>query len=154
VRAPLAPLAIQPVAVKTTANYLRALRRRIWAVLVVAIPLAILGTILVLRLPPVYLVKAEIEINPPEYDPVLATLVSHGTGRRGTASQDRYVPNRAAQLRSRWLAELVVRDETLAPELSQYEDPAVELFDRNLTVLQPQKNSNSFLVTLEGRDAT
>ena len=154
VRAPLAPLAINPAVVKTPGNYLRALRRRIWVVLAAAIPLAILGSITVLRLPPVYQVKAEIEINPPEFDPALATLVSHEIGRRDPASQDRYVPNRAAQLRSRELAELVVNHHELAPELSQYEDPAVELFDRNLTVLQLQKNSNSFLVTLEGRDPT
>src|SRR5579883_3424178 len=153
VHTPLAPLAINPAAVKTTGSYLRALRRRIWVVLAVAIPLAILGSILVLRLPPVYLVKAEIEINPPEYDAALATLVSHELGRRDPASQERYVPNRAAQLRSRELAERVVRDPALEPELSQYEDPAVELF-RSLTVLQVQKNSNSFHVALEGRDAT
>jgi capsular exopolysaccharide synthesis family protein len=153
VRTPLAPLAFNPAAVKTTAHYLRALRRRIWVVLATAVPLAILGSILVLRLPPVYVVKAEIEINPPAYDPTLAVLVSHELGRHDQASQDRYIPNRAAQLRSRALAELVVSTADLAPELSRYEDPFVELFDRHLSVVQVQKNSNSYLVSLEGHDA-
>src|SRR5207253_7674035 len=100
----------------------------------------------------VYLVKAEIEINPPEYDPVLSTLVSHDIGRRDASGFERYVPNRAAKLRSRELAERAVSDPRIAPELSQYADPAVELF-RTLTIQPVQKNSNSYLVTLEGRDA-
>ncbi len=36
-----------------------------WMVLAVAVPLAIVSSIVVLKLPPVYLAKAEIEINPP-----------------------------------------------------------------------------------------
>jgi capsular exopolysaccharide synthesis family protein len=150
-RAGSASLALNPAAVKTTSNYFRALRRRVWMVLAVALPLAIAGSILVLRLPPVYLAKAEIEIHAPEYDQALSALVSHDIGRRDPASQDRYVPNRAAQLRSRWLADRVVNDPSIAPELSQYVEPAVELF-RTLSVQQYQKNSNTFIVTLEGSD--
>ena len=63
---PGAPPAVNPAAVKTTSNYLKALKRRFWVVLAVAVPLAITTSILVLRLPPVYVVRAEIEINPPE----------------------------------------------------------------------------------------
>jgi capsular exopolysaccharide synthesis family protein len=140
-----------PAALKTTASYVRALKRRVWVVLALAAPLAIAGSVYVLRLPSIYLAKAEIEIHPPEYDPVLSTLVSHEIGRRDAAIQDRYVPNRAAQLRSKWLADRVVADSRIAPELSQYVDPAVELF-RTLNVQQVQKNSNLFVVTLEGRD--
>jgi capsular exopolysaccharide synthesis family protein len=146
------PLAVNPAALKTTSNYLRALRRRIWAVLAIAVPVAIGASIYVLRLPPVYLVKAEIEIDPPEYDPMLSTLVSHDLGRHDSASQERYIPNRAAQLRTKWLREKVVNDPRIVPELSQYLDPAEELF-RTLNVIQVQKGGNSFLVTLEGRDA-
>ena len=36
-----ASLAINPAAVKTTSHYLRALRRRFWMVLSIAVPLAI-----------------------------------------------------------------------------------------------------------------
>jgi hypothetical protein len=99
-RVAAAPLAINPAAVKTPSNYLKALRRRIWVVLAIAVPIAILGCIYVLHMPPVYLVKAEIEINPPEYDPALATLVSRDIGRRDGGSQERYIPNRAAMLKS------------------------------------------------------
>jgi succinoglycan biosynthesis transport protein ExoP len=64
-RAAPTSLAINPAAVKTTSNYVRALRRRVWAVLALAVPLAIAVSIYVLRLPPVYLAKAEIEIRDP-----------------------------------------------------------------------------------------
>ena len=47
------------------------LRRRFWMVLSIAVPLAITASILVLKLPPVYLAKGEIEINPPAIDPEL-----------------------------------------------------------------------------------
>ena len=63
-RAAPTSLVINPAAVKTTSNYVRALRRRVWAVLALAVPLAIAVSIYVLRLPPVYLAKAEIEISP------------------------------------------------------------------------------------------
>jgi succinoglycan biosynthesis transport protein ExoP len=146
------PLTINPAAVKTPSNYLRALRRRVWMVLAIAVPMASVACIYVLRLPPVYLVKAEIEINAPDYDPMLSTLVSHDIGRRDSGSQERYIPNRAAQLKSSRLQERVVRERTLAPQLSQFEDPAAELF-RNLNIIPVHKNGNTFIITLEGGDA-
>ncbi len=140
-RVAAAPLAINPAAVKTTSNYLKALRRRVWVVLAIAVPLSIVACIYILRMPPVYIVKAEIEINPPDYDPALATLVSHDIGRRDPGSQERYVPNRAAQLKSRRLHETRrQRTPSLQPELSQYEDPATELF-RSLNVLAASRRT-------------
>ena len=44
-------LAMNPAAVKTTSHYFRALRRRFWMVLSIAVPLAIASSILVLKLP-------------------------------------------------------------------------------------------------------
>ena len=41
--------AVNPAAVKSTSNYLMALKRRFWAVLAVAVPLAITTSILALR---------------------------------------------------------------------------------------------------------
>ena len=119
-------------------------------VLAVAVPLAIVELDLVLRMPPVYLVKAEIEINPPEIDPALSTLVSHELGRRDPSATANYVPNQEARLRSKWLAEQVVKNPAIAAELSQYVDPAFELF-KTLTVVQFKK-TNSFIVSLEGQD--
>ncbi len=113
-------LSLNPSAVKTPSNYLRALRRRVWVVLAIAVPVAVLGCIYVLRMPPVYIVRAEIEINPPDFDPVLSTMFSHPIGHRDAGSQERYVPNRAAQLKSVRLHEKVVRDQSISPELGQY----------------------------------
>jgi capsular exopolysaccharide synthesis family protein len=146
------PLTILPNVVKTPSNYLRALKRRVWMVLALAVPMASLACIYVLRLPPVYLVKTEIEINAPDFDPALSTLVSHEVGRREPGSQERYIPAKAARLKSGALHERVVNIPELAPQLSQYDDPATELF-RSLNILPVQKNGNTFLVTLEGGDA-
>ncbi len=152
-RANPTPLSLNPAAVKTPSNYLRALRRRVWVVLAIAVPAAVLGCIYVLRMPPVYSVRAEIEINPPDFDPVLSTMFTHPIGRRDAGTQERYVPNRAAQLKSARLHERVVRESSISAELAQYEDPATELF-RSLTCVPVQRNSNIYIVTLEGRDPT
>ena len=76
------PTRLQPAAVKTTSDYFQALRRRFWMVLAIAVPLADPSVDLVLKLPPVYMAKAEIEINPPGIDPELSALVTHDPGRR------------------------------------------------------------------------
>jgi capsular exopolysaccharide synthesis family protein len=144
-------LPANPAAVKATADYLRALRRRFWMVLAIAVPMGLLGCIYALRLPPVYLVKAEIEINVPDYDPVLSTLVAHDLSRRDAASQSQYVPNRAAQLKSVRLQENALRAEDIQADLSQFEDPVNELYP-TLNVLPVQRGGNTFIVTLEGRD--
>ena len=108
-------------------------------------------SIMVLRLPDVYSVRAEIEINPPQIDPLLSTLVSHEIGRSDPTTQASYIPNREARLRSKELAQKVVEHPTIVQAVSHYADPAVELF-KSLMVLQARKNSNSFIVTLEGGD--
>ncbi len=145
-----APLMVNPAAVKTTSNYLRALRRRFWMVLAISVPLAIGAAILVLKMPPVYLAKTEIEINPPEIDPALSALVTHDVGRRDSASAAQYVPNHEARLRNKSLHERVVSDPSIAPDAAKYDDPAFELF-RSLTVTQ-WKKTNSFTVSLEAND--
>ena len=139
-----------PAAVKSPSDYLRALRRRIWMVLAVAIPMAVLSCTYVLRMQSVYLVKAEIEINAPDYDPVLSTLVSHEIGRRDGGTQAQYIPNRAGQLKTARLHQKVVGASDLEGLLSQFEDPTELLSSLNVVPLQ--RNGNTFLVTLEGRD--
>ena len=142
---------INPAAQKTTSDYFKAVRHRIWMVLAIAVPFAILSSIMVLRLPPVYVVKAEIEINPPQLDPTLSALLTHEIGRSDPAAQASYIPNREARLRSKELAQRVVSNDSIVPAVSQFADPALELF-RSLSVLQVKKNGNSFIVTLEGGD--
>jgi len=146
----LSPLGLNPAAVKSTSHYLGALRRRFWMVLVIAVPLAIMASVLVLKLPPVYLARAEIEINPPTIDPELSALMTHDTGRHDPSVTANYVPNHEAWLRSKWLAQKVVDDPTLVSEMARYADPAFELF-KTLTVIR-LKGTNSFTVTLEGSD--
>ena len=140
-----------PAAVKTTSDYVQALRRRFWLALAVAAPMAITTSIMVLRLPAVYQAKAEIEINPPEIDPWLSSLVAHDVGRRDPASHATYIANREVRLRSPWLKEQVVADHRVAPRVSQYAEPAIELF-KTLAITQVKKGGNAFIVTLEGND--
>ena len=143
-------LAINPAAVKTTSHYVGALRRRFWMVLMIAVPMAIASSILVLRLPSVYLARGEIEINPPTIDPVLSALMTHEPGRHDPAATASYVPNHEAWLRSKGLAQKVVNDPSLAIPIAQYADPAFELF-KSLYVLR-MKGTNSFVISLEGND--
>ncbi len=147
----LSPAAINPAAVKTTSNYLKALTRRFWMVLAIAVPLAITMSIMVLKQPAVYVVRTEIEINPPEVDPWLSTLVATEGGRRDPASQSNYVANHEVKLRGRPLAERVVSDPVIAPKVRQYADPAFELILSTL-VVQQVKRSSTFIVTLAGND--
>lgn len=150
-RAVAAPMPVNPAATKTTSDYLRALRRRIWMVLAVAVPMAVLACTFVLRMKPVYLVKAEIEINAPDYDPVLSTLVSHEIGRRDAGVQAQYIPNRAAQLKTARLQQKAVSAPDIRADMSQFDDPVAELLT-SLNVVPLQRNGNTFLVTLEGND--
>ncbi len=137
-------------ALKSPANYFQALRRRAWMVLAVTAPLAIVASMVVLKLPPVYLARAEIEINPPEIDQVLSALVNHDIGRRDPTNAANYVPNGEARLRSKGLHERVVADEAIAPDAAQYIDPAFEMF-KSLSV-QRVKTTSLFIVSLEGKD--
>jgi polysaccharide biosynthesis transport protein len=143
-------LVMNPAAVKTTSHYIRALRRRIWMVLSIAVPLAIASSIVVLKLPPVYMAKGELEINPPAIDPELSALMTHEPGRHDPSVTASYIPNQEARLRSKGLAQEVVNDPSIAAELAQFADPATELF-RSLSV-QRLKQTNLFVVSLEGSD--
>jgi polysaccharide biosynthesis transport protein len=139
-----------PAAIKTPAHYFRAVRRRIWLIMAVAVPLAIATSILALRQPRIYQARAEITIEPPELNPVLQTLISNEMGRHDPTSQEKYVPNRIALLQSKSLADAVVADPTIAPELVSFDDPAQELIISALQV-RPVGKTNWFIVLLEGQ---
>ena len=143
--------ATNPATVKTLSDYLGAMRRRVWLILVVAVPLAIAGAVWTMRQPRIYQAVAEVTIDPPQYDPVLSTLVSHDIGRHDTHAQESYIPNLTAILKSKNLAELVVSKPALKSEVTQYDDPAVELIISRLQV-RPYPKTNMILVTLEGKD--
>ena len=127
------------------------MRRRIWLILAVAVPMAIATSTWALRQPRIYQARAEITIEPPEFNPVLSTLVSHEIGRHDPLTQERYVPNRIAQLQSKGLAERVVSNPTIASEVAAFDDPAQELILGGLQVRQVSK-TNMFIVMLDGKD--
>ena len=104
---------------KSPSDYLRAVRRRVWLVLAVAVPMAIATSIWALRQPRIYQATAEVTIEPPQFDPVLSALVSHDLGRHDPHVQETYIPNLIALLRSRMLAEKVVSDPSLAVRSQQ-----------------------------------
>src|SRR5262245_10861891 len=72
--------AVPQPAVKQPSDYFRALRRRVWMVLAIGVPLTILSGIFVAYQPNVYCAKTQILIQPPEFDPILATLVAKDGG--------------------------------------------------------------------------
>src|SRR4051794_9678514 len=74
------PATANPAAVKAPSDYVRALRRRVWLVLMVAVPLAVASTVYAVRQPAVYRAITQILIKPPQYDPMLAMLVSSEGG--------------------------------------------------------------------------
>jgi polysaccharide biosynthesis transport protein len=140
-----------PASVKTPSDYVRALRRRVWLVLLVGVPLSVLSTIYVLRMPSVYEAEAMIFIEPPQYDPVLSTLLSKEMGPHDRESNDRYLPNRVAQLKSKALAERVINDPAF---LQGGVPPSPEASDEFVKNLQTKTsiNSNYVRVTLDGND--
>src|SRR5437879_8263692 len=70
-------LSVAAPLVKSGSDYLRALRRRVWLVLIIALAAAVPGTIWTMRRPAIYRVAAQILIQPPEFDQVLGAIVAH-----------------------------------------------------------------------------
>lgn len=138
-------------AVKTPAHYLAAARRRVWLILAVAVPMSILASIHALRQPKIYQAKTEIKVEAPHYDHALSTLVSHSASQGDARSQEKYAPNLVARLQSRGLAEMVVANARLAPDLAQMDDPAESLIVSKVGVRQVGK-TEWYNVTLDGRD--
>lgn len=142
---------IDLAAVKTPAHYVAAARRRVWLILAIAVPLSILTSIRALRQPKIYQAKAEIKVEAPHYDHALSTLVSHSSAQGDARSQEKYAPNLVARLQSRGLAEMVVANARLAPDLAQMDDPAESLIVSKVNVRQVGK-TEWYNVTLDGRD--
>ena len=147
----LSPFAANPTPPKVASDYLRALRRKVWLVLMVAVPLSVGSAVWSVRQAPVYRVTAQIQIEPPQYDPVLSTLVSHEVGRHDPELTEKFLPNRVAFLKSKSLAELVVNDPAfLQGALPPDVDAAEELVNNLATKIQ--LGSNWVTVTLDGND--
>ncbi|AMV35809.1 GumC family protein [Planctomyces sp. SH-PL62] len=136
---------------KTPGHYLGALRRRFWLALIVAVPMGTLTSIWALRQPKIYQAVAQIRIEQPHYDAALSTLVSRDIGPVDSATQTSYATDLVTDLQGRGLADKVLSNTRLGPELAQLDDPAMELIVSNITVKQLMK-SNTYNVALTGRD--
>jgi len=140
-----------PAAVKAPSDYVRALRRRVWLVLTVAVPLGVASSVWAVRQPAVYRATAQVFIRPPQYDPVLASLMSQNVGQHDPEVTEKYLPNRVAFLKSKALAEAVLNDPAfLQGGVPPGEDAAEELVANLSTKIQ--LNSNWVFVSLEGTD--
>ncbi|RUL88157.1 polysaccharide biosynthesis tyrosine autokinase [Tautonia sociabilis] len=135
---------------KGPSDYLRALRRRFWLMLLVAGVLGASGTILVLRLPPVYRASAQIEIVPPQVDTILAGLIGDEEINLTPVTAEQYESNRLADLRNRQIVESVLRSPRLGPPMRSDGDPAEELIARLKT--NRVGLSTHYDVHLEGND--
>ncbi|WP_422930966.1 GumC family protein [Singulisphaera sp. PoT] len=136
---------------KAPADYFRAIRRRVWLVLAIAAPLSILGGIWTARQPNVYSVKAQILIQPPTFDPHLSALIAKDSGGPSNGESDeKYVSNRIAMLRSKGLVEKVLTD----PTLLQPDGTPIDSADEILGSLQsrPLTGTSQFNVSLDGTD--
>jgi len=144
--------AANPAAVKAPADYLKALRRRTWLVLAVAVPLGVLASVYAVRQPSVYRASAQVLIVPPRFDATLAALVGHDVGRSDPEAAEKYSPNKVALLKSKWLAEKVVADPAFQHGNAPIDiDAAAEELVANLAV-KPSATTNYVAVTLEGAD--
>ena len=115
-------------------------------------PLSIVFSIMALRQPRIYQARAEILIEAPQLDPILSTLVSHDLGRGDPSMHEKYAPNMVARLQSKGLAERVVSNARLAPELAMLDDPAQELIVDHINVKPFGKTNMYYFVTLDGKD--
>jgi succinoglycan biosynthesis transport protein ExoP len=136
---------------KGAGDYLRALKRRLWLVVLVALGVILPGSAYVLRRPNIYRVFSSIRIEPPVFDERVATIVPHaGVGQTSREAAEKYVPNQISDLRSRWLAEEVVAD----PELNIPPEAIESVVNDLVTGLTTRRHpdSNNFDVYLEGQD--
>jgi capsular exopolysaccharide synthesis family protein len=148
---PAPAAAFDPTHVKTPADYLRALRRRIWLVLAVGVPLSVLAAGVVMKQKSVYRAMADVTIDVPQFNPMLSTLVAHPLGQHDPDFNTRYIPNKISLLKSRWLIEQALNDPSVAQDSVPGEETVLELLG-NLRCVPAFTNSNRILVTLEGTD--
>jgi capsular exopolysaccharide synthesis family protein len=118
-------------------------------VLAIALGTGIPATILVLRLPPIFRTSASMMIEAPHFDEAVSRIIPHGgLGLGGPQSDDKYVPNRLAQLRGRALVEKAVSDPALM--LPPGGDPVQEIINGLQTRKLP--DTTYFDLFLEGTD--
>jgi capsular exopolysaccharide synthesis family protein len=132
---------------KSVGDYAKALKRRAWLVLLVALLFGGGGTLFTLFVQSrIYLANAVVRIEPPK------ALTKDQTVGMNPALATGYFNTRVEMIASRKVAEQVIRELKLSDwsELHGFEDPIAELM--GWIRVKPRKNSNLVDVSLEGRD--
>ena len=139
-----------PTALKAPSDYARALRRKVWLVFLIGVPLSVLAAVWAVRQPPVYQAKASIMIEPPSVVSAVAALVATDFGRLDVEARDKYLPDRVALLKNKALAEEVVND----PAFLQGSAPDPDAADELVANLQARigTGTNWVHITLDGAD--
>ncbi len=136
---------------KTPADYLRAVRQRFWVVLAVAAPIIVGATLLVLRMPAVYQVTAEVIIEPPRPNSSVISIVNPNLAPKSEDGDDKFMANKITLLRSKSLIQSVLSDPALGfVALPGSDDPAGEVSLKLTTRNIPK--TNFVQVSLEGDD--
>jgi succinoglycan biosynthesis transport protein ExoP len=132
---------------KTAGDYLKALRRRFWLVMLVAFVLGGAGVAFTLFIQkPVYLANAVVRVEAPR---ALVDGVNTGISPAAAAG---FFATRVEMIASRKVSTEVIRELNLSDwkELHNVEDPTAELM--GWIKVKPRKNSNLVDVSLEGTD--
>jgi succinoglycan biosynthesis transport protein ExoP len=131
---------------KTLADYTRAVKRRFWLALLIATTIATLGSIQAIRRPDIYQTSAELQINPPQFNPMLASMFGSEMQTRDPETSARYIPTMLASIKGRSLPVRVAEDSSIGGSPVEI---AGELGE-NLVARQ-QVNTNYVQITLEGK---
>lgn len=133
--------------VKGLRDYLRAVRRWSGLVLLITAVVSTAGACWLVRQTPQFRAVAEIQIEPPQYDAVLRSLVPNEVGAADVISIDKYGPNSIAKLKSHRLAHDVAHDPVIIAASPTEMDVADYLLE-NLTV-KGVPGTNFYTVSLE-----
>src|SRR5687767_9315444 len=132
---------------KSAGDYLKALRRRFWLVLLIAFVLGGVGVVFTLFIQkPVFLANAVVRIETPR---ALVDGVNTGFSPQAAAG---FFATRVEMIASRRVSQQVIAHLNLSEwkELHNVEDPTAELM--GWIKVKPRKNSNLVDVSLEGAD--
>jgi succinoglycan biosynthesis transport protein ExoP len=141
---------------KSPSDYIRAIRRRSWLVVSIALLVSVAGALLVLRMPAVYKTAALVTIEPPSYDQFLMSIISKADhsliGPSSEESDRAYVADKLMMLRSKAIIDTVVRDPSLngGQPVGPLDDPAADL-GKNL-YWRNQPGTHYYTISLEGGD--
>ncbi len=134
---------------KTARDYLRGIRRRFWLAILVATLVLTGGTIYVLRQPSIYRAEAIIQITQPNFNTVLAQLLTDDVVHFDNIPSTQFESNLLSQLRTReMLTQALLKPRIGEPVTS--EEEIQQLLDDLQTRRLP--NSTHYEIMLEGDD--